>query len=158
MLSANEEHVEEYTLTSHAQEAIDYVKRLSGDRSMFSQSRIKTILEAARRCASDANPDREERVRRLEEQIQRLSAERDRIVGGGEIEVASDDRILEEYLNLRDLIAQLRLRGRERHGVPVPLRGRSHRVLDAVRAASGADLRERPRPAGLVEAPGHLVR
>lgn len=107
VLSANEEHVEEYTLTSHAQEAIDYVKRLSGDRSMFSQSRIKTILEAARRCASDANPDREERVRRLEEQIQRLSAERDRIAGGGEIEVASDDRILEEYLNLRDLIAQL---------------------------------------------------
>jgi hypothetical protein len=107
MLSANEDHVEEYALTSHAQEAIDYVKRLSGDRSMFSQSRIKTILEAARRCANDANPDREERVRRLDEQIQRLTAERDRISGGGEIEVASDDRILEEYLNLRDLIAQL---------------------------------------------------
>jgi hypothetical protein len=74
---------------------------------MFSQSRIKTILEAARRCANDANPDREERVQRLDEQLQRLSAERDRIAGGGEIEVASDDRILEEYLNLRDLIAQL---------------------------------------------------
>jgi hypothetical protein len=107
VLSANEDHVEEYALTSHAQEAIDYVKRLSGDRSMFSQSRIKTIIEAARRCANDANPDREERVRRLEEQIQRMTAERDRISGGGEIEVASDDRILEEYLNLRDLIAQL---------------------------------------------------
>jgi hypothetical protein len=74
---------------------------------MFSQSRIKTILEAARRCANDANPDREKRIRRLDEQIQRLSAERDRIAGGGEIEVASDDRILEEYLNLRDLITQL---------------------------------------------------
>ena len=107
VLSANEEHQEEYALTSHAQEAIDYVKRLSGDRSMFSQSRIRTILEAARRCANDANPDRGERIRRLDEQIQRLSAERERIVGGGEIEVASDDRILEEYLNLRDLIAQL---------------------------------------------------
>ena len=44
---------------------------------------------------------------RLDEQVRRLSAERDRIAGGGEIEVASDDRILEEYLNLRDLIAQL---------------------------------------------------
>ena len=63
VLSANEDHVEEYALTSHAQEAIDYVRRLSGDRSMFSQSRIKTILEAARRCANDANPDRDERVR-----------------------------------------------------------------------------------------------
>ena len=59
MLSANEDHVEEYTLTSHAQEAIEYVNRLSGERSMFSQSRIRTILEAARRCASEANPDRE---------------------------------------------------------------------------------------------------
>ena len=107
VLSANEDHIEEYALTSHAQEAIEYVNRLSGDRSMFSQSRIKTILEAARRCANDANPDRNERIRRLDEQILRLTAERDRISGGGEIDVASDDRILEEYLNLRDLIAQL---------------------------------------------------
>ena len=72
MLSANEDHVEEYALTSHAQEAIEYVRRLSGDRSMFSQSRIRTILEAARRCANDANPDRNERVRRLDEQVRRL--------------------------------------------------------------------------------------
>ncbi|WP_187365825.1 DUF3375 domain-containing protein [Trebonia kvetii] len=107
VLAANEDHVEEYALTSHAQEAIDYVKRLSGDRSMFSQSRIKTILDAARRCANDANPDREERVRRLDDEIRRLTAERDRICGGGEIEIAPDDRVLEEYLNLRDLIAQL---------------------------------------------------
>ena len=49
MLSANEDHIEEYTLTSHAQEAIEYVNRLSGERPMFSQSRIRTILEAARR-------------------------------------------------------------------------------------------------------------
>lgn len=106
-LSPNDEHVEEYALTSHAQEAIDYVHRLSGERSMFSQSRIRTILEAARRCANDANPDREERVRRLDEQIRRLTEERDRISAGEEMEVASDDRVLEEYLNLRDLIAQL---------------------------------------------------
>lgn len=107
VLSANEEHVEEYALTSHAQEAIEYVNRLSSDRSMFSQSRIRTILEAARRCANDANPDRNERIRRLDDQIRQLTAERDRIADGGEIDAVSDDRILEEYLNLRDLIAQL---------------------------------------------------
>jgi hypothetical protein len=107
VLSASEDNVEEYSLTSHAQEAIEYVNRLSGDRSMFSQSRIRTILEAARRCANDANPNRDARVRRLDEQIRMLSVERDRISGDGEIEVASEDRILEEYLNLRDLISQL---------------------------------------------------
>lgn len=107
MLSANEDHVEEYTLTSHAQEAIEYVKRLSGERSMFSQSRIRTILEAAQRCASDANPDRNDRLRRLNGQIRELTAERDRLAAGGEISGVADDRILEEYLNLRDLIAQL---------------------------------------------------
>jgi len=107
MLSANEDHVEEYTLTSHAQEAIEYVNRLSGERSMFSQSRIRTILEAAQRCASDANPDRNDRLRRLDAQIRELTAERDRIAAGGEISGVPDDRILEEYLNLRDLIAQL---------------------------------------------------
>lgn len=107
VLSATEDNVEEYALTSHAQEAIEYVNRLSGDRSMFSQSRIRTILEAARRCANDANPDRGERVRRLDDQIRLLTAERDRIADGGEIDVVSDDRILEEYLNLRDLISQL---------------------------------------------------
>jgi hypothetical protein len=74
---------------------------------MFSQSRIRTILEAARRCASDANPDRSERLRRLDAQIHELTAERDRIAAGGEISGVPDDRILEEYLNLRDLIGQL---------------------------------------------------
>ncbi|WP_161557944.1 DUF3375 domain-containing protein [Micromonospora sicca] len=107
VLSANDDKAEEYSLTSHAQEAIDYVHRLSGSRSMFSESRIRTILEAARRCAMDANPDREDRLRRLDEQIGRLTAERERIAAGGAIDPLPDDRLIEEYLNLRDLIAQL---------------------------------------------------
>jgi hypothetical protein len=139
VLAANEDLAEEYALTSHAQEAIDYVKRLSGDRSMFSQSRIKTILETARRCANDANPDREERVRRLDEQIQRLSAERARIAGGGEIEIASDDRILEEYLNLRDLIAQL----------PADFL-RVSEAVKAIQRAIAGEFRAEGRPAGQV--------
>lgn len=139
MLSANEDHVEEYALTSHAQDAIDYVRRLSGDRSMFSQSRIKTILEAARRCANDANPDREERVRRLDEQIQRLTAARDRIADGGDMEVATDDRILEEYLNLRDLIAQL----------PADFL-RVSEAVKAIQRSIASEFRTEGRPAGQV--------
>jgi hypothetical protein len=139
VLSANEEHEEEYALTSHAQEAIDYVNRLSGERSMFSQSRIKTILEAARRCANDANPDREERIRRLDQQIAQLATERDRIAGGGEIEVASDDRILEEYLNLRDLIAQL----------PADFL-RVSEAVKAIQRVIASEFRSEGRPAGQV--------
>ena len=107
ILSSNDDQGEEYSLTSHAQEAIDYVNRLAGDRSMFSESRIRTILEAARRCAMDANPDREQRIERIDEQIARLTEERRRIAEGGEIAAIPDVRIIEEYLNLRDLIAQL---------------------------------------------------
>jgi hypothetical protein len=138
-LSPNEDREEEYALTSHAQEAIDYVHRLSGDRSMFSQSRIRTILEAARRCANDANPDRNERVRRLDEQIRRLTEERDRIADGETIEIASEDRVLEEYLNLRDLIAQL----------PADFL----RVSEAVKAIQwsvASEFRAEGRPAGQV--------
>ncbi len=51
-----------------------------------------------RRCANDANPDGNERIRRLDDQIPQLTAERDRIADGGEIDAASDDRMLEEFL------------------------------------------------------------
>ncbi|MEU4217162.1 DUF3375 family protein [Actinoplanes sp. NPDC026623] len=63
-LAANDDNAEEYSLTSHAQEVIDYVHRLSGSGSMFSESRIRTILEAARRFAMDAKPAR---LRRLDD-------------------------------------------------------------------------------------------
>jgi hypothetical protein len=106
-LASNDENVEEYALTSHAQEAIEYVTRLSGDRAMFGESRILTILDAARRCATEANPNREDRLRRLDEEIADLAAERERIAAGGEIQPASDDRMLDEYLNLHGLLSAL---------------------------------------------------
>jgi hypothetical protein len=106
VLSVNDKE-EAYSLTSYSQEAIDYVNRLSSDRSMFSESRIRTILEAAQRCAMSANPDRAERVERLDRQIAQLTAERSRITEGGDVEAATEDRMIEEYLNLKDLIGQL---------------------------------------------------
>src|SRR5690242_8228531 len=50
---------EEYSLTSHALEALDVMASLSRDRPLISESRISTIIEAARRWATEANPDRE---------------------------------------------------------------------------------------------------
>lgn len=106
-LTSNEDNVEEYSLTSHAQEALDYVNRLSAHRAMFGESRIRTILDTARNCAIEASPDRDLRMARLEEEIERLTTERDRIADGGDIEPASPDRMLEEYLNLADLLSAL---------------------------------------------------
>jgi hypothetical protein len=106
-LTSNEVNVEEYALTSHGQEALDYVERLAGDRALFGESRIMTILDAARRCATEATPDREDRLRRLNDQIEKLTTERDRIATGGDILTASDDRMHDEYLNLHSLLAAL---------------------------------------------------
>jgi hypothetical protein len=106
-LSSNDAGVEEYALTSHAQSALDYVNSLSGERAVFGESRILTILETARRCATEANPDREDRLRRLDEDIARLTAERDRVAEGGDIEPATIDRMIDEYSNLQELLSRL---------------------------------------------------
>jgi hypothetical protein len=60
---------EEYSLTSHALEALDLVQALSRDRALISESRLNTILDAVRRWATEANPDRQARIERLDVQI-----------------------------------------------------------------------------------------
>jgi hypothetical protein len=98
---------EEYSLTSHALEALDLVAALSRERALISESRINTILDAVRRWATEANPDRQARIDRLDAQIAQLTAERDRLAAGGELVAASEDRMLDGYANLIDLIGQL---------------------------------------------------
>jgi Protein of unknown function (DUF3375) len=98
---------EQYSLTSHALEALSLVDSLTRDRALISESRLTTILDTVRHWATEANPDRTDRIRRLTEQIDQLTTERDRLTEGGEILAASDDRMLDGYANLADLIAQL---------------------------------------------------
>ena len=98
---------EHYSLTSHALEALDLVQSLTRDRTLISESRIHTILDVVRRVATEANPDRQARLNRLDAQIAGLTAERDRIAAGGEIAPASDDQMLDGYTNLLSLIGQL---------------------------------------------------
>ncbi|WP_102144326.1 DUF3375 family protein [Mycobacterium hubeiense] len=107
VLATSDTGEEEYSLTSHAREAIDYVHRLGGDRSVFGESRIRTIVEAARRCAMDADPDTDARVARLDEQIIALRAERDRLAAGSTADPVPQARVVEQYLNVRDMTAQL---------------------------------------------------
>lgn len=96
-----------YSLTSSALEALDLVSTLSRDRVLVSESRLTTILDAVRRWALEASPDAQARLDRLNAQIRELELERDRIANGGEVMLASEDRMLDGYANLIDLIGQL---------------------------------------------------
>lgn len=98
---------EQYSLTSFALEALDLIHGLTRDRALISESRINTIVDAVRQVATDANPDRQARLDRLDVQIAQMTAERDRIAGGGDIAAATDDQMLDGYANLLDLIGQL---------------------------------------------------
>lgn len=96
-----------YSLTSSALEALDLVQNLSRDRAFVSESRLTTILDTVRRWALEASPDAQARIERLNAQIRELEAQRDRLESGGEVVAASDDRMLDGYTNLIDLIGQL---------------------------------------------------
>lgn len=103
----DDDGAEHYSLTSHALEALDLVQSLTRDRALISESRIHTILDVVARVATDANPDRQTRIDRLDAQITELAAERDRLVSGGDITAATDDQMLDGYTNLLSLIGAL---------------------------------------------------
>ncbi|MEU6720404.1 DUF3375 family protein [Nonomuraea sp. NPDC046802] len=105
--SMNDAGEEEYSLTSHALEALSLVDSLTRDRALISESRLTTILQTVRRWASEASSVREDRIRRLDDQIAQLTTERDRLAEGGDVFAASDERMLEGYFDLADLIDQL---------------------------------------------------
>jgi len=98
---------EVYTLTSHAQQALELVKTLARDRATLSEHRIATILGTVRRFNSEANPDRTTRVTILNTEIARLTAERDRLVDGAELVSATEDYMQEGYAELLSLVSAL---------------------------------------------------
>ncbi len=98
---------EVYSLTSHAQQALELVKNLARDRATLSEHRIATILGRVRRFNAEANPDRSARVTILNEEIARLQAERDRLVDGAELVSATEDYMLEGFTELLSLISAL---------------------------------------------------
>jgi hypothetical protein len=103
----DEQGREVYTLTSHAQQALELVKTLARDRATLSEHRIATILGTVRRFNAEANPDRGTRVSLLNEEIGRLQAERDRLVDGAEMVSATEDYMLEGFTELLSLISAL---------------------------------------------------
>jgi len=130
---------EVYTLTSHAQQALELVKTLSRDRATLSEHRIATILNTVRRFNSEANPDRSARVAILNAEIARLGAERDRLVDGAEMDAPSEDYMLEGFTELQLLISAL----------PSDFARVEERFAE-IRAGILASFRSEDRPAGEV--------
>lgn len=98
---------EVYELTSYTLEAQRTINNLAREQVLLSDSRLTTILNEARGLALSASPDREHRVRVLQEEIDRLQAQLDGVLNGGELAAASDDEMLNGFLNLSDLLGQL---------------------------------------------------
>lgn len=103
----NEAGEEEYSLTSHTQEAIEFIDRMSGRRAVLGESRIRTIIEATQRFAGIANPDPAERIRRQRERVAREQGELERLEAGGATEAPTLDQLFDEYRNLEGLLSAL---------------------------------------------------
>ncbi|GAA2540787.1 hypothetical protein GCM10009860_21980 [Microbacterium mitrae] len=105
--SATEDGSEVYSLTSHAQQAIDFMANLRQERTGLSEHRVANIIATARRINRESNPDRNARVAILEAEYVEIGVELDRLRAGGEIKRMSDDRLLEGFAELLSLVAQL---------------------------------------------------
>lgn len=102
-----EDGQEVYTLTSHTQEALNLVTALTRERISLSEHRIGTIVTAIRKFNAQVNPDRAQRIRILEDQIAALSAERDRLAGGGEMVQASEHTLRQGFDEVLGLVSAL---------------------------------------------------
>lgn len=105
--STQDDGTEVYSLTSHAQDALQLVTSLTRERASLSEHRISTILTAVRRFNTEVNPNRAARVSILDSEITRLTAERDRLLDGGDLPQMSADYMLEGFGELISLIAAL---------------------------------------------------
>ena len=98
---------EVYSLTSHAQQALDFIANLRQERTGLSEHRIANIVATARRINSASNPDRQSRISILDAEINQLTVERDRLEAGGEITAMTEDRMIEGFDELLSLVSQL---------------------------------------------------
>ncbi|WP_433675225.1 DUF3375 domain-containing protein [Microbacterium gorillae] len=135
----DDDNDEAYELTSAALGAQRVVESLTADRALLSESRLTMIVDGVRRLAGEANPDRDARITALDKEIAALTAERNRLQAGGELHRAGDGRMLEGYLNMRDLLGQL----------PRDFR-RVEESLDAMRRDLIKQFRAEDRPKGEV--------
>jgi hypothetical protein len=95
-----------YELTAEGGEALGYVQRVGG-RRIVSESRIRSIMDKAQQAALQASGNREERVHVLSAAIERMTAERERLLAGAPIDAASDEQMFEMFMSLMDDLENL---------------------------------------------------
>lgn len=103
-----------YRLTPEAREVIAIVSRLRHEDAGITASRVQLVLKRVSALAVSTTVDPAERMRGLREQIEDLEyqladrrVELQRLEEGGDVEVASDDHVLTEFLSLRSEINEL---------------------------------------------------
>lgn len=128
-----------YQLTGDAKQAMEYANRAARTQLNVSVSRIETMRRVISEAALAANPDRKERQRRLAEDITRLQTEYERLKAGGELPVASEGELSEQFANVL----------RELDGLPSDFRRVEEAVRDMHRVIT-KNFREEERPVGEV--------
>ena len=130
---------ETYRPTGDAEQALEYVTRATRTQLNVSLSRIETMRRVVSEAALMAHPDREERKRRLSEEIARLTAEYERLDAGGNLVAASEAELTEQFANVL----------RELDGLPSDFRRVEEAVRDMHRDITKR-FREESRPVGQV--------
>ncbi len=102
-----ENDCEVYGLSAHGVGALEVAGRVGAVRVGVSQSRLRTLLEAIERLATEANPDVMVRRARLYEEITQRQAELARLDAGGELESIDDEQLLESAENVLHLAREL---------------------------------------------------
>ena len=97
---------EEYSLTSHALEALEIISSMSQERALLSESRLATIISAARRCAIEASEDTTRRLAIIDAQISELTTQR-ALIASGVDKGMNGDRLIDEVASLQDLLRQM---------------------------------------------------
>lgn len=100
----DQDREETYQLTGATRSAMDYVLRATRTQLNVSVSRIQTMRRVISDAALAVNPDRDERMRRLAEEISRLQQEYGELAEGGPLAGPSDSELAEQFSNvLREL-------------------------------------------------------
>ncbi len=96
-----------FTLTSHTKDALDFVHRASGAHPLVSSTRMRTLIDTLDRFAHEAQPDRDQRIARIDHDIAQLSRERDELAAGAPMPTMSVQRMVENLDNVRHLVREL---------------------------------------------------
>lgn len=95
-----------YELTAEGGEALAYVQRVGG-RRVVSESRIRSIMDKAQQAALHASGNREERIHVLSAAIEQMTTERELLLSGARIDLATDEQMFEMFMSLMDDLENL---------------------------------------------------